>query len=237
MLTIGVDPNISFLHGVSYGANATNFNITFPYGQPIPPDEFFQDRPLDVAYINLQTTSNVGTTGDVLYLSSHPNSANSALINPSLRNAFSITPSALNTTITYSVMVRYGIKMSFSTQGGYILFLGTGISPQGTGGRITAAPNIAIGLPSQNTWVDIDYRGILAYSGSVWQITSGKLRYATITGGTRSWSLWVENTSPTNFLYLDSVIRVWATPIYANTQVSIFYPRVAIAPNTNLYNL
>lgn len=240
MITIGVDPNISFLHGVSYGTT-TNFNITFPYEQPIPPDEFFQDRPLDVAYINLLTTANIGYTADILYLSSHPNEANSALINPTLRNAFSIRPQALNTNTTYSVMVRYGLKVSFtSSTGSKISFLGTSIDTGSGGGRVFAPPsnsNIAISLPSQNTWVDIDYRCILAYSGSAWQITSHKIRYATITGGIRAWGLWAENTSSVAFQNMDSVIRVISQPIYANTQYSFFYPRVAIAPNTNLYNL
>lgn len=241
MLTIGVDPNISFLHGVSYGTT-TNFNITFPYGQPIPPDEFFQDRPLDVAYINLLATESIyyNTPVDILYLSSHPNEANSALINPTLRNAFSIRPQALDTNITYSVMVRYGVKISYTTSGpGKITFLGLVMDPGTAGGRVFGPTgNISIILPSQNTWYDIDYRCILAYSGSAWQITSHKIRYASITGGIRVWGLWAENTSSISFPNIDSVIRYPGYyTISANTQYSIFYPRVAIAPNTNLYNL
>lgn len=236
MITIGVDPNISFLHGVSYGTT-TNFNITFPYEQPIPPDEFFQDRPLDVAYINLLTTGYIGYTADILYLSSHPNEANSALINPTLRNAFSIRPQALNTNTTYSVMVRYGLKVSFTNAtAARISFLGTAMDT-GSGVRVFPITSNIIIYPPSNTWVDIDYRCILAYSGSAWQITSHKIRYATITGGIRAWGLWAENTSSVAFQNIDSVIRVISQPIYANTQYSFFYPRVAIAPNTNLYNL
>lgn len=245
MITAGVNDNVSFFNGFVPGV-LTNWNVSFSYEQPIPGDDIFTDRERDVIVIKYKRTAGGTDSLTYGYLSSHPlANADNVFINPNENNVFSINPNVLNTAYTYSIIIRFGLKTIFGNSAG-----GAKLGLFEIGTDTNAANNIRLSVHQGSTalllisglvsgvWYDIDYRAKIGYSGGSWKVLMNKIRIATISNGQRIWGNWTENTPNANLIEYSSKIRGVAPFAWAgNEERHFYYPRIAIAPNENLYNL